>query len=71
MYAMPTSVAPGARIAIFNADSVGHTLTITSAGIDVNVDAGTAAYMTAPKTPGHYLVTCDFHADMTATLVVR
>jgi plastocyanin len=70
MYSMPASVAPGARIAIFNDDSVGHTLTIASAGIDVVVDGGAVAYMTAPSAPGHYLVTCDYHADMTATLVV-
>jgi plastocyanin len=70
MYAMPDSVAPGARLAIFNADSVGHTLTIASAGIDVVVNGGAGAYMTAPSTPGRYLVTCDYHADMTATLVV-
>jgi plastocyanin len=70
-YAMPDSVAPGARVAIYNADSVGHTLTIVSAGIDVVVDGGGHAYLTAPATPGSYLVTCDYHADMTATLVVR
>jgi plastocyanin len=70
-YAMPDSVAPGARVAIYNADSVGHTLTIASAGIDVVVDGGSYAYRTAPTTPGSYLVTCDYHADMTATLIVR
>ena len=70
-YAMPSHVSPGARIAIYNADSVAHTLTIASAGIDVVVATATpAAYMTAPATPGSYLVTCDYHADMTATLVV-
>ncbi|BEP11746.1 hypothetical protein acdb102_00570 [Acidothermaceae bacterium B102] len=69
-YAMPSHVSPGARIAIYNADSVAHTLTIASAGIDVVVAGNAGGYMTAPKTPGHYLVTCDYHADMTATLVV-
>ncbi|MDX6244841.1 MAG: hypothetical protein QOE76_2564 [Frankiales bacterium] len=70
-YAMPESVAPGARIAIFNADTVGHTLTIASAGIDVVVEGGRYGYLTAPGTPGSYQVTCDYHADMVATLVVR
>jgi plastocyanin len=70
-YAMPDSVAPGSRIAIFNADTVGHTLTIASAGIDVVVDGGRYGYLTAPATPGSYQVTCDYHADMVATLVVR
>jgi plastocyanin len=70
-YAMPESVAPGARIAIFNADTVGHTLTIASAGIDVVVEGGRYGYLTAPATPGSYQVTCDYHADMVATLVVR
>jgi hypothetical protein len=51
-YAMPDSVAPGARVAIYNADSVGHTLTIVSAGIDVVVDGGGYAYLTAPAAPG-------------------
>jgi plastocyanin len=71
MYAMPDHVAPGARLAIFNADSVGHTVTVTGAGIDVVVGAGARAFMTAPSTPGSYAVTCDYHADMTGTLVVR
>jgi plastocyanin len=70
-YAMPDSVSPGARVAIFNADSVGHTLTITSAGIDVVVDGDSYGYLTAPAKPGSYQVTCDYHADMVATLVVR
>lgn len=70
-YAMPAHVAPGARIAIYNADSVGHTLTITSAGIDVAVAGNSAGYFTAPATPGSYLITCDYHADMTATLIVK
>lgn len=70
-YAMPAHVSPGARIAIYNADSVAHTLTITSAGIDVVVAGDAAGYMTAPTTPGVYLITCDYHADMTATLIVR
>jgi plastocyanin len=70
-YAMPSGVQPGARIAIYNVDSVAHTLTIASAGIDVVVAADGAAYMTAPSAPGSYLVTCDYHADMTATLLVK
>ena len=48
-----------------------HTVTIASAGIDVVVNGDSGAYMTAPKTPGQYLITCDYHADMTATLVVK
>jgi plastocyanin len=71
MYAMPSSVAPGARIAIYNADNVAHTLTITSAGIDVVVAGNSAGYFTAPATPGSYAITCDYHADMTATLLVK
>ncbi len=70
-YAMPSHVSPGARIAVYNADTVAHTLTIASAGIDVVVDGDAAGYFMAPKAPGSYLITCDYHADMTATLVVR
>ena len=70
-YATPSHVSPGARIAIYNADSVAHTVTIASAGIDVVVAGDSGGYLTAPSTPGSYVITCDYHADMTATLIVR
>jgi plastocyanin len=68
---MPNHVSPGAKVVILNQDPVAHTVTLAAAGIDVSVEGVAYGYFTAPATPGHYLVTCDYHADMTATLVVQ
>ena len=53
-----------------NADSVAHTLTIASTGLDVKVSANGSASFTAPTKAGNYALTCDFHPAMSGTLVV-
>lgn len=65
-----TSVKAGATVSVHNADSVAHTLTIKSAGIDVQVPAAGTATFTAPSKPGSYALTCDFHHSMQGTLTV-
>jgi len=72
-YTLPASVAPGAKIMVKNQDGQNHTVTSTPAGVfQVKVDGGggTASF-TAPTKPGSYAIVCDFHANMTATLVVK
>jgi plastocyanin len=72
-YTLPASVAPGAKIMVTNQDDQNHTVTSTPKGaFEVKVDGGggTASF-TAPTKPGSYEIVCDFHANMTATLVVK
>lgn len=70
-FMVPASVAPGATITIKNDDSQAHTVTSTAGGFDVKVDPNGTATLTAPDQAGSYPFVCSFHADMTATLVVR
>jgi plastocyanin len=59
-------------VMVTNADVQSHTVTSKDGGFDVKVDGGGGtAMLTAPKTPGTYALTCDFHANMTGSLVVK
>jgi len=72
-YAVPASVAPGAKVTVKNDDAQNHTLTSAPKGsfaVTANGGGGTATF-TAPSKPGSYKFTCDFHADMSGTLVVK
>ena len=53
-----------------NADAVEHTLSISGAGIDVDLPAGGSASFTAPTKPGSYVLSCGFHPAMHGVLVV-
>jgi plastocyanin len=71
-FALPASVAPGARITVKNQDDQNHTFTSASKGaFDVTVTGGGTATFKAPTKPGSYLFTCRFHANMVGTLVVK
>jgi len=72
-YTVPASVAPGAKIAVKNDDAQNHTVTSAPKGafeVTANGGGGTTTF-TAPAKPGSYKFTCDFHADMAGTLVVK
>ncbi len=72
MFSVPASVAPGAMIMITNNDNEAHTVTSKDGGFDVKVAGrGGTAQLTAPTKAGSYPLTCDFHANMSGTLVVR
>jgi plastocyanin len=70
-YTVPSSVAPGAKIAVTNNDAVAHTVTLKSAKIDVMVAGNGRASVTAPTKAGTYAITCDYHSNMHANLVVK
>lgn len=70
-YTVPPSVAPGTKITIKNGDSQAHTVTSKDGGFDVKVDPKGTATITAPNKAGSYKVLCTFHANMSATLVVK
>lgn len=61
---------PGEEVAVTNADSAEHTVTVTGTDIDVTVPASGDATFTAPSELGDYPLTCDFHAAMKGTLTV-
>ncbi|MFC8501009.1 cupredoxin domain-containing protein [Pedococcus sp. NPDC057267] len=71
MFELPASVSPGAQVSIKNLDAQAHTVTSKKGGFDVKVDPDGTATLTAPKNPGSYPVVCSFHANMSATLVVK
>jgi plastocyanin len=66
----PLTVNGGDTVTVTNADSVEHTVTITSQGVDVKVPANGQATFTAPTRAGSYVLTCDFHKQMHGTLTV-
>jgi len=71
-FTVPASVAPGSMLMVTNADTQSHTVTSKDGGFDVKVDGGGGtAMLSAPKTPGTYQLTCDFHANMSGSLVVK
>lgn len=67
----PAPVAPGAEITVTNEDSTSHTVTSSDGAFDVTVEGGATATFTAPSKPGEYAYVCNFHGDMTGTLVVK
>lgn len=68
-YEVPATVPPGATITVVNDDSAAHTVT-SRGNFDVAVTTGASATFTAPEEPGEYTITCLYHGNMTATLVV-
>jgi plastocyanin len=64
------TVKGGQTITVTNSDPADHTVTIAAEGIDVKVPAQGQATFTAPAKAGTYALTCDFHKQMTGTLVV-
>ena len=72
-YTVPASVAPGAKVTVKNDDAQNHTVTSAPKGaFAVTANGGGAmTTFTAPTKPGSYKFTCDFHADMAGTLVVK
>ncbi len=71
VYDEPESVTPGAEVTVTNEDSAAHTVTADDGAFDVTVDGDATATFTAPSKPGEYTYVCDFHPDMTGTLVVQ
>lgn len=71
MFAIPGPVAPGAKVMVTNSDTTNHTFTLKAAGVDAKAEAGRTVTFTAPTKPGSYKVTCDYHANMSGTLVVK
>ena len=71
MFELPASVSPGAQVIVKNLDAQAHTVTSKKGGFDVKVDPGGTATLVAPNAPGSYPVVCSFHANMSATLVVK
>jgi len=72
MFTVPATVTPGATIMVTNADSEVHTITSKAGGFDVKVAGrGGTAMLTAPATAGKYALVCDFHSDMSGTLIVK
>lgn len=68
----PATVAPGATVMVVNEDTASHTATSDAGDFDeVVVEGGAEGTFTAPSEPGEYPYVCDFHPDMTATLVVE
>jgi plastocyanin len=71
-YQLPSSVAPGTKITISNADSSNHTVTSDSGNaFNVTVPGGGSATLTAPMTPGRYPFHCVYHGNMHGVLVVK
>ena len=54
-----------------NTGDAPHTFTVTGTDVDINVDAGTSVEASlSGLEPGTYAVTCTFHPQMEATLIV-
>lgn len=68
----PTTVSPGATVAVTNTDSADHT--VTSDGLnqfDVQAPAGKTVTFTAPTAPGTYPFHCSIHPNMHGSLIVK
>ena len=68
----PTTVSPGATIAVTNTDSANHT--VTGDGLnqfDVQAPAGKTVTFTAPTAPGTYPYHCSIHPNMHGSLIVK
>jgi plastocyanin len=71
-YEVPASVKPGAMVTVTNADSAPHTLTVKDeGGLDLEVKGGGTVIFPAPDDPGEYEIICNFHPQMSGTLVVK
>ncbi len=71
MFVVPASVKAGSVIMLRNDDTANHTVTSTSGGFDVKVEGGGGTAMLTAPGVGSYELTCDYHANMKARLVVR
>ncbi len=69
MYTVPSSVKAGSTVMVKNADGTAHTVTLKGMP-GLVVQPGATATLTAPAKPGKYSITCDFHGNMKADLVV-
>ena len=68
----PTTVSPGATVAVTNTDSTDHT--VTGDGLnqfDVQAPAGKTVTFTAPTAPGTYPFHCSIHPTMHGSLIVK
>lgn len=70
-YKLPATVSPGEKLKVTNADGVAHTITLEKAKIDVKIAANGTATVTAPDKAGTYPITCDYHSNMHADMVVK
>ncbi len=68
-YTVPASVKAGSTVMVKNADGTAHTVTLKGLP-GLVVQPGATATLTAPAKPGTYAITCDFHGNMKADLVV-
>ena len=66
---MPASVSPGAQVKVVNKDGEAHTVTVAG-GSKVVVQGGSTGMLRAPVKPGTYKLSCDFHGNMHAALLV-
>lgn len=70
-YSGPSSVAPGTKVTVKNADTSAHTVTADKGGaFDVTVAPGKSGTFTAPDSAGSTPFHCTYHADMHGTLKV-
>ena len=68
-YAVPASVPPGAEVKVVNKDGEAHTVTVAG-GSKVVVQGGSTGMLRAPMKAGTYKLSCDFHGNMHADLLV-
>jgi plastocyanin len=68
-YQVPASVPAGAKITVRNEDATTHTIRDKGHAFDVN-PANSSATFAAPSKPGHYLLYCKYHGNMSGMLVV-
>ncbi len=65
------STDAGATITLDNTGDAPHTFTVTGTDVDFEVDAGTSVdARLSGVDPGTYAVTCTYHPQMEATLMV-
>ena len=71
-FAVPDSVAPGAKITVQNKDDTAHTVTADAGNaFDVKVPGSGTGTFTAPSAPGSYKFHCTYHSNMHGVLVVK
>jgi plastocyanin len=65
-------VSPGATITFTNLDGIAHTVTFTSTAVtSVGSYSTGERTVTMPTAPGTYPFHCNFHGDMTGTVLVK